>query len=69
MKAVEYVDSARNFERLDITFNDTNIPYHFLTEYVDLNNQLLTVYIKDYDLCQKYFFNTTLDLNQVFDEI
>jgi hypothetical protein len=69
MTAVEYVDQERNFERLDVTMDIPNVGYGLIQEYIDLNNQVLTVYIPAKEICEKYALPYTFNFKDLFDEI
>jgi hypothetical protein len=69
MTAVEYVDQERNIERLDITMVIPNVGYGLIQEFIDLDNQVLTVYIPSIDTCEKYALTYTFKFKDLFDEI
>ena len=69
MTGVEYLDEARNFERLDLWMNIPNVGYDLLQEYIDLTNQVLTLYIPKINYCAKYEIPFKLNLKEYFDRI
>ena len=69
MTGVEYVDESRNFERLDLWLNITNVGYGLMQEYIDLTNQFFTIYIPSINYCEKYAIPFKLNMKEYFDRI
>lgn len=69
MTGQEYVDEGRNFERLDLYLNIPNVGYGLLQEFIDLTNQVITIYIPSVNYCQKYEIPFKLNIKEYFDRI